>query len=249
MRGGTLSRDKKNNIWHNATCFTEIICMIFSLIKGIRNRSIPHIVEDTNSDNSTYKLVGAEKIHYLERLVTIQLDLYNWCEEKVGTLATIDAILLAGVTLFIGGIKSGSFPTRVGGNWISNIQIIIEKNFNLVMSLIILLPIFISLGITLWHVIPKMSSGASPSNARNHRSSKGMRSYKNIPEYKERMDSITEDEIYLDLLRQVYGMNLNTWRNQIFIKVAVIFDLVGLLGFLFAIIYLILNGTGSTIFS
>lgn len=199
--------------------------------------------------SNTFKLVGADRIHYLEGLVSKQLELYTWCEEKVTTLATIDAILLAGATLFVEHIKSEVFPVRDPSDCIDNILIFIENNFTIFMVLFMLLPIFISLGITLWHVIPKMSSGASPPTARNHRSSKGIHSYKDIPEYKVRMDTISEEEIYIDLLRQIYGMNNNIWRNQISIKVAVFFDLIGLLGFLFIMFYLIINGNGPIIFS
>lgn len=49
-----------------------------------------------SGQNSFQRYLGdtEKKIEYLESIVSKQLDLYNWCEEKVSTLATIDSILL-----------------------------------------------------------------------------------------------------------------------------------------------------------
>jgi len=42
-----------------------------------------------------------KKIDYLESVVSKQLELYNWFEAKVSTLATINTILLGAATLFL----------------------------------------------------------------------------------------------------------------------------------------------------
>jgi hypothetical protein len=199
--------------------------------------------------NNAFDFSGSERIRYLDSLVSKQLELYTWCEEKVTTLATINAILLAGATLFVEHIKNGSFAKRISKAWQDGIQIFVEENFSKLMVVFILLPIFISLGISLWHVIPKMRSGKSPSNIRNHRSSAGIYKYGSISAYKNRLDSISTDEIYEDLVRQIYGMNTNIWNNQRSIKVAVFFDLVGLAGFFGVLLYLVFCGTGSNIFN
>lgn len=215
---------------------------------GARNRNSCSYEGNSNerqvSLNNVFYFEGAERICYLENLVSKQLDLYTWCEEKVTTLATIDSILLASATLFVEHIRSGDFPQRIQETWLSKLQIIIENNFSAIMVLFIIFPIFISLGITLWHVIPKMSSGATPNTIRNHRSSSGIHKYKDIPEYKSRIDLITGEEIYEDLIRQIYGMNNNIWKNQISIKIAVYFDLIGLFGFFLVMLYLVFNGSG-----
>jgi len=190
----------------------------------------------------SFRFVGTQRINYLEGLVSKQLDLYTWCEEKVTTLATIDSILLAGATLFVVSVKSGIFSNRVSNTTLNAFLNFQERNFTFTMVLLMILPVFISLGITLWHVIPKMNSRATPSHVHNHRTVNGIRKNRDIQEYKELIDKITEDEIYHDLVRQVYGMNKNIWKNQKSIKTAVFFDLIGMCGFLYIIFYLVING-------
>ncbi len=242
-----MARSGNKRIQQNTTCISKTNSQTKPSAKETGKQSDYQTIKEAVPSNSAFCFLGAERIHYLEGLVSKQLELYTWCEEKVTTLATIDAILLAGATLFIEHIKSGIFPKRVADTFLNNILMSIEQNFVVLTLLFILFPIFVSLGIALFHVIPKMSSGASPSTARNHRSSRGIHSYKDIQEYKNRMDSISADDIYIDLLRQIYGMNINIWRNQFSIKVAVYCDLVGLLGFICIMLYMIFNGNFSTI--
>lgn len=232
-------RRSRNNTQNNTTNPRE------SMVHSETQQS--QVVQSSNS--ADFRFEGGERIHYLEGLISKQLELYTWCEEKVTTLATIDSILLAGATLFVEHVKTGDFPVRVKGTFIAELQMLIENNFPFIMVLFIILPIFISLGISLWHVIPKMRSGATPNAVKNHRSSSGIHKYKNIPEYKSRLDSITESEIYEDIVRQIYGMNIIVWKNQISIKVAVYFDLAGLLGFFCIMLYLMFNGNSSSIFN
>ena len=199
-------------------------------------------------DEATYIFSGGNRIQYLENLTVHQLELYNWCEDKVTTLATMDAILLSGATLFVEHVKTGNFPTRTATDWLSTILSWIEKSFPLIMVILIILPIFVSLGITLFHVIPKMRSGATVNTYKNHRSSAGIQRFNSKEEYKHRLDTISVDELYQDLIWQIYGMNKNVWKNQKSIRAAVICDLLGLFGFFFVVLYLVFNGNGSTIF-
>lgn len=180
-----------------------------------------------SGQNSSQRYLGdtEKKIEYLESIVSKQLDLYNWCEEKVSTLATIDSILLGAATLFLDKI------------------IIIEDNitqFNFLMNIIfsvgLLFPLFISLTIALWHIRPKMGK-ASNSGRPNHRSSNGIRHFENAAAYGRLFDRISDKDLCEDLSRQIYGMNNNIWKNQQSIKLAVIFDIIGLLDFFLAILY------------
>ena len=195
------------------------------------------------------KFEGTERINYLENLVSKQLDLYTWCEEKIATLATIDTILLAGATLFVGRIKSNIFPLRVPDNYLKQIMNFIENNFTIVMVFVMFVPIFFSLGLTLLHVIPKMGNVSTKSPQPNHRSSNGIRQFKSREEYKKYFYSLPASRICDDLLIQIYGMNTNIWKNQKLIKLAVTFDLVGLVGFLVIMLYLVFTGNSSVIFS
>lgn len=193
-------------------------------------------------------LKGIERIHYLENLMSKQLELYTWCEEKVTTLATIDTILLGGAIIFVGRIKTNTFPARSLTTCWEQVLGFFESNFAIVMVIWVLVPLFASLAITLLHVIPKMRSGKTPRAIKNHRSTVGIRKYKDKNEYKQRLDSMSIDDIYHDLVRQIYGMNANIWKNQVSIKFAVLLDLLGLIGFAFILVYLAFTGNLSVIF-
>ncbi|MDE7372436.1 MAG: hypothetical protein K2N18_00035 [Clostridia bacterium] len=168
---------------------------------------------------------GPNRIHYLEDLVSKQLDLYNWCEEKVSTLATIDSILLGAATLFIEKVLV-----------VGESATLLNKIINVVMIVIVLLPLFISLAIALWHIRPKMGKRSNKGRP-NHRSSNGIRHFTDVSEYQKKLLNMSDEEICEDLIKQIYGMNNNIWRNQSSIKMAVVFDLIGLVGFLAMIIY------------
>lgn len=166
-----------------------------------------------------------EKIGYLEGIVGKQLDLYNWCEEKVSTLATLDSILLAVATLFVD--KMDFFQPE------NSLQSRLLKGGIIVF---ILLPLFISLAIALWHIRPKMGS-ASNTGRPNHRSSNGIRHFSDKVAYREHVSNISATEICEDLSNQIYGMNYNIWINQKSIKMAVLFDLISLAGFFAVFVY------------
>ena len=177
-----------------------------------------------------------DKIEYFEGIVSKQLDLYIWCEEKVNTLATINAIMLTAATFFVEYTESNVSTQADGVSYIG-------VHFKLIMILIMVLPIFISLAITLFHVIPKMRSRnfVSPKDNPIHRSVVGIRSFETWQKYKNYLDKLTEDNIYEQIVRQIYGMNKNIWKNQLSIKWAVIFDIFGLFGFIVVIIYNLLR--------
>lgn len=163
----------------------------------------------------------SQKTAYLENLVTKQLDLYSWCEEKVSTLATIDSILLGAATIFIDHFVDVNE---------------VNRTISIILILLVLLPLFISLSIALWHIRPKMGR-ASNYGRPNHRSSNGIRHYKDADEYRKIILNLSEEELYEDLTRQIYGMNQNIWKNQQSIKSAVFCDLIGIFGFFIMIIY------------
>lgn len=183
------------------------------------------VINNTSAGGGRFYEPSDEKIQYLENIVGKQLDLYNWCEEKVSTLATLDSILLAAATLFID--KMDFF--EVG----DTIQV---RLLNTGIIILILLPLFISLAIALWHIRPKMGS-ASNTGRPNHRSSNGIRHFSDKVAYSNHLRNITAAEICEDLSNQIYGMNYNIWVNQKSIKRAVLFDLISLAGFFTVIVY------------
>lgn len=164
-------------------------------------------------------------IHYLEGIVSKQLELYNWCEEKVSILATIDSILIGAAIVFIDKLKTVPNPQTVNTvNWVTFWT-----------AIAILSPLFISLGIVLWRIRPKMGKQSNYGRP-NHRSSNGIRHNSNSSTYRDLLDRLSYNEIHEDLARQIYGMNNNIWVDQLSIKAAVIFDLIGLVVFIVAII-------------
>lgn len=163
-----------------------------------------------------------KRVSYLNRILDKQFELYSWCETKVATLTTMDSILIGASLIFIDGMIENNA----------------EKTLQyLIISLVVLVPFLISLTIALWHIRPKM--GTVSNNGRpNHRTSNGIRHSKDSNAYRKMLDELTDDELFEDLTRQIYGMNQNIWKNQKSIKCAVAFDMVGLLAFLAMIIYL-----------
>lgn len=205
--------------------------------KGTTKRMVQSNGANSNAQNITVKLdqeesidvsildepilsePGMNRVNYLEELVSKQLNLYNWCEEKVSTLATMDSILLGAATLIADHIIIvGPEATKM------------NRVLNGVIIGLVLLPLIISLAISLWHIRPKMGK-QSNTGTPSHRSSNGIRHFSNWEEYQKRLYSISDAEICNDLIKQIYGMNGNIWKNQKSIKAAVAFDLIGLLGF------------------
>lgn len=196
-------------------------------------RNKPHAVGSIQRELFTVTLTnshilqdpGPDRIHYLEGLVAKQLDLYNWCEEKVSTLATIDSILLGAATLFVEKIIT-----------IDEVTSLFDKILCFALIASVLLPLMISLAIALWHIRPKMGKSSNVGKP-NHRSSNGIRHFDNADDYRHKLYSLSDDEICEDLIKQIYGMNKNIWVNQKSIKCAVFLDLIGLIGFLVMIMY------------
>ena len=202
----------------------------------------------TADTSPRYRFEGEERIHYLESLVSKQFELYSWCETKMNTLAIIDSIILTGAIIFVDRMKVGVFPQRTIDSWLRTMQVFMESHFSYVLVLLILVPVFMSLGLSLWHIIPKMRSNATPKTISNHRSSVGINRYGDIPSYKKRIDDLNEQDIYEDLVRQIFGMNKNVWRNQKSIRLAVWLDLIGLAGFFLSFVYLVICGIGFSLF-
>jgi len=167
-----------------------------------------------------------EKLQYLEGLVSKQLDLYDWCEAKVSTLATIDAILVGAATVFFDKVK---LQSAVPSIWI--------HLGNAGMVICLLFPLFLSLALSIWHIRPKMSSGKANANRPNHRSSNGIRQFKNKEEYGAYLTTLTYKDLCEDLSNQIFGMNHNIWENRNLIDKAVKLDLIGLSSFLIIVLY------------
>ena len=153
------------------------------------------------------------------------MDLYDWCEEKVSTLATIDAILLGGATLFLDSVKIEAEPM--------NLKTMLVNGG---ITAVLVVPFFISLAIALWHIRPKMGTASTHAPRPNHRSSNGIHQFKTKDDYDKHLENMTIDVICDDLIKQIYGMNHNIWKNQKSIKKAVAFDL-GLAGFVVIILW------------
>lgn len=194
---------------------------------GITSGANNVLVESVNvvETRGRFSEASNEKIQYLENIVGKQLELYNWCEEKVGTLATLDSILLAVATLFLDKME-----------FFKAVDSLQDRLLNTGIIILILLPLFISLAIALWHIRPKMGH-ASDTGKPNYRSSNGIRHFPDKKSYVDHLNNITANEICDDISNQIYGMNSNIWINQKSIKTAVFFDLISLFGFFLIFVY------------
>lgn len=119
--------------------------------------------------------------------------IYDWCEQKISTLVTIDGLLLGALFLAV--------DTSAIQGW---------KMFTLFgLSIALLLG---SILISLWHVVPLMYSGRS--HPKNPRTSYGTEAYESNEEYGRAVMALRiEDMIRLDT-DQIRGMNKNIMRDQ-----------------------------------
>jgi hypothetical protein len=170
------------------------------------------------------------KIQYLERLSQKQLDLYDWNETKVNTLVLVDSVLLGAATLYLDKINIMRTEPSL---WFTL--------GNIILVLVLLLPLCFSLIIALFHIADKMSSGKANSSDRlNHRAISKIDMFKTNFDYIDEVRKLTASQICEDLCNQIYGMNKNILKTQKTLKKAVYLDIIGLVGFVFTILYIII---------
>jgi hypothetical protein len=169
-----------------------------------------------------------ERLDYLLSLVSKQYEVYGVCESKVNALITISAIFIGATVIFI---DKGT---------------IISQAFNIVMILVALLPFLISLGITIWYVGPEKSVNpkwrkvAQDGFFPNHRAVSGIIRFKSVEKYNEYLSKLTKEDICDQIISQIYVTNDIIWHIQKVIKVAAVFNIIGLLGFITILIIQIL---------
>ena len=201
-------KNKKNGNTHKSTVNKVTSVSGVSKENGTHAEKKGFFAEDTR-----------EKITYLESVDDKQFWMYDWCEAKVGTLATIDTILLAILSFIFEKLKESSYPCKL-------FEII-----QTVLMFVTLISLSVSLIIALLHIRPKMGKTSNKGRP-NHRSSNGIRHWSNKESYYEAYDDLTCELICKDLAYQIYGMNVNIWKNQKTIKVAVTLDIISVIGFL-----------------
>lgn len=136
--------------------------------------------------------------------------LYEWCEEKINTLATMNSILVAALFAVSGGFIDAKY-------W-----------FNLVALILCFLAVLFSLVVVLWHIIPTMRSGRLPKGSRNLRSVVGVSEFESTKHYMAAVLESTDMARFEAAANQVLGMNRNIMKNQRAIRLAVFADMAGL---------------------
>lgn len=165
---------------------------------------------DTNSDADSKKREPrgdpqetaplTETQLYALDILSKKYHLYDWCEDKISTLVTIDGLLIGGLLLVI-NLREITGWARLA-------------SFSLSLALLMG-----SILISLWHVIPVMYSGRS--SRRNPRTVVGTEAYSTNLEYARAVMRLSlKDMIAVDL-DQIRGMNKNIMRNQRAIRIAV----------------------------
>lgn len=139
--------------------------------------------------------------------------LYEWCEQKTNTLATVNSILLAAFFAIVGTRFSADTALR-------KIEFAGAVGF-----------IGLSMAIVLWHIEPTMRSKTLPRGSKNLRSVVGTRNHASKDDYHESIRDADRERMLRDTTDQIYGMNKNVWRNQRAIRLAVITDMIGLVFF------------------
>jgi hypothetical protein len=151
-------------------------------------------------------------LQYTTGIVDKRHDLYQWCEQKIASLATIDGILLAGVFLLIGGGAHHHPHIFLGAA--------IESLICLTISLIT----------SLWHIIP--IKDAKVGNSTNIRTIIGIESFKTADDYYQACLKLDTNSMIRYNAMQIKGMTRNISRDHRAIRYgasASIASLVGLI--------------------
>ncbi len=147
-------------------------------------------------------------------------DTYQWCEDKVNTLVTLNGLLIGALFVTIDKIFSKS------------------ECLNFVMASLAILFLATSLALSLYHIIPKMNSGRI---TRNIRTVIGTEQFDSNESY---FDEYLKLEL-IDMVKlnteQIRGMNKNIMKNQIAIRIAAICSIIGMVLFLVLIFNFIIK--------
>lgn len=143
-------------------------------------------------------------------------ELYNWCETKMGTLVTLDGLLLAGLFALFGSRLNSSDQIQL---WA----------FRLAVGLMCA-----SLFVALWHIVPKLRSGLVPVG--NVRTVAGIESYSSTEAVVEAFKTLGPQDMLLLTVEQLRGMNRIITQNFRAIHWAVGLTMAGTMAFLAAVL-------------
>ncbi|MCL2063950.1 MAG: hypothetical protein FWG98_06220 [Candidatus Cloacimonetes bacterium] len=159
-----------------------------------------------------------ETIDYFKGILSYKFKLYNYCEQQLNRLAFVNSIFIAAMAVLINNN-------------------VLELN---IYTIIVFLPFLVSLGITLINTIPKFMTNGIDRGVSDHRTIYGIDRITNIHDYKEYILKLKPEKIYDELIHQIYRINSTIVQDYKAIKLAVIFDLVGLLFFVILLIKTVL---------
>lgn len=177
---------------------------------------------DTNDLPKIYSLDEKGTIDYVKDIFEDKLKLYHYCECQLSRVAFANSIFITAIAVLVAGDNS-----KVGLN---------------IYTIILLFFFTLSLGITLWCALPKFFRHTPNYKNPDHRSLYGIDKFKNVKEYKKYISElakgkIAEKTIYDEIIIQIYNMNDTIISDYRWIKIAVIFDFIGLSLFMLYIIF------------
>jgi hypothetical protein len=160
----------------------------------IVERQVRHVPKPDTVQFGVGEAVSLDKIlAYSNGILERKYDLYMWCEAKVGTLVTLDGLLLGGLFVIIKFNEISGFV-------------------DLSLLFLILSLMLSSLVISLWHTKPLMFSGRTRS--RNLRTVIGTEAYSSSQEYLDEMMTLSIEKMIALNVEQIRGMNKNIWVDQ-----------------------------------
>ncbi|MDR3012462.1 MAG: hypothetical protein LBU70_04550 [Chitinispirillales bacterium] len=192
--------------------------------------------ESHGDSPSLFKFGDKNTIDYLKDLFGEKLRLYDSCKNQASILAAVNAVFIGALALLINN----------GGSITHNMLAIISFSIFLV-----------SLGMTIWYTMPKFISYnfgvpvflkpifivldfITPKYLKpkvnykktDHRSVYGIDKFESVEDYKNCITSLTPKKTCDELVAQIYNMNDTICINYRAIRIAVAFDLVGLVVFM-----------------
>ncbi len=156
---------------------------------------------------------GLEKRYELSvELLQRKYHLYDWTEQKINSLISLNGLLLAAIFVLI----SNRSP------WTGTLRPLL--------AIACVGPLMASATSCLWHIVPTMNSRRVPDNELKNvvGSVKGIEAYASNDEYYDKIMSMPLEDMIWSNVAQVRGMNKNIMRNTTALNFAALSTGVGL---------------------
>jgi len=165
-----------------------------------------------------------DSINYFRNLFGDKLQLYQYCESQLSRIAFANSIFIAAIAMIVSS-----------GMQLDVCKVLLYTLY--VCTVLIFVPFVVSLRITLCCAIPKFFRRRLSYGKADHSSIYGIIKFKNVEDYKNYISKLTANDIYNEIITQIYNMNDTIIRDYKEIEKAVKWDRIGLISFMVYLIF------------